>query len=117
MKVRRVDADGDMLLGHGSYDFHVDTAEGVAQNVATRLALWRGTWFIDTTEGTPWLQQILGKHDAVDVVLRERILETPGVRDITAFEAIFDPDTRRISVQATIETIYDGETAEVQVNL
>lgn len=111
MKVRKLTADGDYRIGHGDVDFHQDTAEGVAQNVMTRLALWRGTWFIDTDEGTPWLQEILGKHDAVDVVLRSRILETPGVISIQSFESILDPDTRRLNVTAVINTRFG--TAEV----
>lgn len=106
MKVRKLDASGDMKLGHGNSDFYADSAEGVAQNVVTRLALWRGTWFIDIDEGTPWLQQVLGKKTAVEAVIRDRILQTPGVQELTNFQAIFDPDTRRISVQATITTAY-----------
>ena len=111
MKVRKMSADGDYQLGHGNLDFFQDTAEGVAQNVMTRLALWRGTWFIDTEEGTPWLQEILGKHEAVDVVLKSRILDTPGVISIQSFESILDPDTRRLNVSAIINTRFG--TAEV----
>lgn len=109
MRVRRLDDDGDMTLGHGAYDFHENTAEGVAQNVKTRLALWRGTWFLDTQEGTPWLQEVLGKRTAVEAVIRDRILGTPGVQEITSFEAVFDPDARRMTVTAEIATPY-GET-------
>lgn len=112
MKVRKLDKNGDYVLGHGNLDFYQDSPDGVAQNVMTRLKLWRGTWFIDTQEGTPWLQQILGRHDAVDVVIRSRILGTPGVRSIDSFEAILDPDTRRLSVRATISTIYGDATLE-----
>lgn len=112
MKVRKLDESGDYVMGHGNLDLYQDEADGVAQNVMTRLKLWRGTWFIDTQEGTPWLQQILGRHDAVDVVIRSRILETPGVRSIDSFEAILDPDTRRLSVRATISTIYGDATLE-----
>lgn len=111
MKVRKMTADGDYQLGHGNLDFYQDTAEGVAQNVKTRLALWRGTWFIDTDEGTPWLQEILGKHEAVDVVLKSRILETPGVISLQSFESILNPDTRSLSVTAIINTRFG--TAEV----
>ena len=109
MKVRKLSATGDYQLGHGDLDFMQDTPEAVAQNVMTRLALWRGRWFIDTQDGTPWLQQILGKHEAVDVVLRSRILETPGVTSIDSFEAVLDPDTRSLSINATISTRY-GQT-------
>lgn len=110
MKVRKISSSGDYQMGHGNADFLQDTPEAVAQNVMTRLALWRGRWFIDTQDGTPWLQQILGKHEAVDVVLRSRILETPGVTAIDSFEAVLDPDTRRLTVSATISTQY-GQTS------
>lgn len=106
MKVRKMSTDGDYRLGHGDADFYQDQAEAVAQDCMTRLALWRGTWFIDTIEGTPWLQQILGKHEAVDVVLRNRILETEGVLGLQEFESVLDPDNRRITISATINTQY-----------
>lgn len=101
-----MDENGDYSFGHGAMDFYQDTAEGVAQNVSTRLQLWRGEWFLDLNEGTPWLQEILGKHDAVDVVLRSRILETKGVLSITRFETILNPDKRRLTVTAEILTPY-----------
>jgi hypothetical protein len=113
MKVRKITSDGDYQLGHGNLDFFQDTADGVAQNVMTRLALWRGTWFIDTQAGTPWLQEVLGKHDAVDVVLRSRILETPGVLSIKSFESILNLETRRLTISAIINTQFgDAELME-----
>lgn len=110
MKVRKLNADGDMCMGHGSADYIENTPEAVAQNVMTRLSLWSGQWFIDTDEGTPYLQEILGKHDAVDLLIKQRILETPGVIQIEQFEAIFDPDTRRLSITAEIDTEYGKTT-------
>ena len=106
MIVRRLDADGDMTLGHGSSDFLANSPEAVAQNVMTRLQLWQGTWFIDTTEGTPWAQEVLGKRDVAEAVIRSRILGTPGVISINSFESIFDPDARTLTVQAQINTAY-----------
>ena len=116
MKVRKLTDDGDMRLGRGSSDFYTDSAEGVAQNVVTRLALWQGTWFIDTEEGTPWLQRGLGKNTAVETIIRDRILQTPGVRELRSFQAILDPDTRRISVQATITTDYGSATISEEIS-
>lgn len=106
MKVRRLDSGGDMRLGHGSADFFEDSADGVAQNAMTRLALWRGQWFLDTSEGTPWIQEILGKQEAANAAIRARILETPGVLGITEYESILDPDARSLTVTATLETQY-----------
>ena len=87
MKVRKLTASGDYRLGHGDRDFHVDTAEGVAQNVMVRLVLWQDQWFIDTHEGTSWIQQIFGKHNVVDQVIKTRTLEAPGVLTILFYES------------------------------
>ena len=115
MKVRKLTASGDYRLGHGDRDFYVDAAEGVAQNVMTSLALWQGQWFIDTSEGTPWLQRILGKHNAVDTVIKTRILETPGVISISEYESILNPDTRSMTVTATLETEYGQSTIKSEL--
>ncbi|HIU85209.1 MAG TPA: hypothetical protein IAC66_07590 [Candidatus Aphodousia gallistercoris] len=115
MKVRKLTSTGDYRLGHADNDFFVDTAEGVAQNVLTRLALWQGQWFIDSSEGTPWLQQVLGKHNAVDTVIKNRILETPGVLSISEYESILNPDTRSLTVTATIQTQYGQTTIESEM--
>lgn len=112
MKVRKLDEAGDMTMGRGSSCFLENTPEAVAQNVMTRLALWRGSWFLDTTEGTPWLQDILGKHEAVESILRARILDTTGVTEIVDFESILNPDTRTISISAWIETRYGAANIE-----
>lgn len=106
MRVRKTTVDGDICFGHNANDYLVNTPEAVAQNVRTRLALWQGQWFIDTDEGTPYLQQILGKQSAADLVIKSRILETPGVQQIDEFEAVLDPNTRRLTVQVKLTTNY-----------
>ena len=112
MKVRKLDSDGDMVFGHGDEDFYKDSAEGVAQNARTRLQLWWGQWFLDTSEGTPWLEKVLGKQSAADIIVRERILGTPGVKEITSFESVADPDTRTLSFTAEISTVYGSTEVE-----
>lgn len=110
MKVRKLTEDGDYRLGRGSSDFLQNTPEAVAQCVMTRLALWQGQWFIDTDEGTPWLQGILGKGDFAESLIKERILATQGVLSITEFESILNPDTRSMAITVTIETEYGTAT-------
>lgn len=110
MRVRKLDSDGDMNLGHGDSDFYDSTPEGVAQCVKTRLSLWRGSWFLNIEDGTPWIQSILGKSTAADAVIRARILDTPGVKEITGFESISDPDERSYRFTVRISTIY-GDTS------
>lgn len=111
MRYRKLDDDGDYSFGHGLADLYQDSPEAVAQAVKTRLLLFAGEWFLDTSEGTPWAQAVFGKHTAETYgpALRERILDTEGVTEIVSFEAVFDGETRRLTVNAVIETAY-GET-------
>jgi hypothetical protein len=109
MKYRRLDSNGDFSFGHGGADFLVDSPEAVAQAVVTRLELWRGEWFLDTEEGTPYRDGILGKGSTPagrEALLRKRILETPGVISLAEFSAAFDGDARSLSVSARIESMY-----------
>jgi hypothetical protein len=103
-----LDQNGDMLFGHGGADYLRNTPETVAQAVKTRLKLWRGEWFLDQEEGTPYNPAILGMHtrESRDLAIRERILDTPGVRGIDEYESETDPDSRALSVYARLDTVY-----------
>lgn len=112
MRYRKLDASGDYTLGGGGA-FLVNTPEAVAQAVLTRLRLWRGEWFIDITDGTPWATDVLGKVRQgrnPDAVIKQRILGTEGVTEITSYSSTFDGDTRKLSVTATINTTYGAAT-------
>ena len=116
MRYRKLDANGDYTLGTGA-DFLQDTPEAVAQAVRTRLALWAGEWFADTSDGTPWDTEVLGKFTAStrDAVIKEQILGTPGVTSIDEYLSTFDGKARRLSITATISTAYG--TTIVQTTL
>lgn len=113
MRYRKLDADGDMVFGHGREDYLTGT-EAVAQSVLTRLRLWQSEWYLDTEEGTPYLTDILGKGTESSSVaaLQSRILDTPGVKSILEISATQDPETRKASFSMTLDTIY----GEVTVN-
>src|SRR6185312_7089537 len=87
MRYRKLDANGDYSFGNQQADFYINTPEAVAQAVKTRLALFTGEWFLDVTEGTPWRTEVLGKYTqaAYDIVLKERIVDTPGVQSLDAY--------------------------------
>jgi len=119
MRLRKQDAGGDYQFGHNVADFWHDQVEGVGQSIMTRLLLFRGEWFLDTNEGTPWggfpLNQavvdqgeILGVHTQLtrDVAIHQRVLLTEGVQTITNYFSEGDPNQRNFSVEMTVETIY-----------
>ena len=108
MRYRKLDAAGDYTFGHSQANFYVNQVEAVAQAVLTRLKLWSGEWFIDTSDGTPWGSEVLGKYTmgTYDTVLKERILATPGVVQLQSYSSTFNAQTRALTVRATITTAY-----------
>ncbi len=108
MKYRTLDSNGDYVVGQ----FLVNTPEAVAQAVQTRLLLWKGEWFLDTSDGTPWLQDILGHNTNYDLEIQERILDTPGVNEIVSYSSSVSSG-RALSVTATLNTEYGQATVQL----
>lgn len=116
MRYRRLSPEGDFTLGHGAADYLADSPECVAQAVVTRLRLLAGEWFLDLEEGTPYQTRVLGKQtpQSYDPLLRARILQTEGVREIASYTSAFDGETRRLTVSVSLNTIY-GPTSQTIV--
>lgn len=113
MKYRKLSPDGDYQFGNGAADFWVDQPEAVAQAVQTRLGLWQGDWFLDTTEGMTWKTEVLGVRTANtrDPAIRRRVLGTAGVKAIMAYSSNLNRDTRAFSVDTLkLDTIYGPVT-------
>ncbi|MNG52493.1 hypothetical protein D3C72_1720290 [compost metagenome] len=108
MRYRKLDEDNDYSFGVGVNNFHINSPEAVAQAILTRLQLWMGEWFADTSDGTGWNQSILGKqsNNLYELTLRQRVLETPGVQSIEEFQSSLNSETRKLSVSMTVNTIY-----------
>lgn len=112
MRYRREDADGDYTFGKGDDTWLINSPETVAQAVDTRFKLWFGQWFLDKTKGMPWREYVLGKQkpETYNLIIRRYILETQGVKEITAFNSEVNTSTRRVNFTATINTIYGTTT-------
>lgn len=115
MRYRKLTADGDYSFGNGQLDFWRDVPEAVGQSVETRLLLWLGEWFLNIEDGTLFMQGILGKYSqaTADLTIQDRILSTPGVVDIENYVSTFNPDTRRLSVEFDLNTIYGPTSLQV----
>ena len=117
MNVRRLDESGDLITRGKMF---LTEREAIAQTIVTRLKLFLGEYFRDITDGTPWFQQILGKFEninAVEALLRNRIARTQGVVRLLSFSMNYDIDTRSLSVQAYVLTVYGEADVQFSKNL
>lgn len=105
MRIRPVDSSGDYVVGR---PFLVNTREGVRLLIYSRLRLWQGDWFADTSDGTPYLQQVLaeryGKNP--DAAVKNRIRGTTAVTQISSYASTFTGSNRQLSIEADVDTLY-----------
>lgn len=91
----------------------VRDAEAIGQHVRQRLKFFEGEWFLDTTAGVPWLDEILGKaYDPAlaEAVTKKEILDTDGVVEITAFSVRYNRVNRGMDIHSVeLLTDYDSE--------
>lgn len=116
MRVRALSPTGDYTFGQGQANFLVNSPAAVAQSILTRLLLWQGEWFLDTRDGTPWLQSVIGKNtkSLYDTVIRARVLETKGVTSIERYSSTLTG--RKLHVEMIVNTLY-GQTETIEAAL
>ena len=93
--------DGDLLL--------IDNAERCAQQILISLQFWYGEWFLNTSEGVPYLEYILIKNPNiahVRQVLTEAIEQVEGVQSVDSMTIDFDRQGRRLAVDYAVTTNY-----------
>ena len=106
MTVRRLDSTGDIKTSGEQF---LTGAEEVAQTIKTRLMLFLGEYFRDNTEGSDWFGKILGKGQGLDTAeaeIKKRIVQTQNVLSITGFQTDFDTSTRRMTISASVLTLW-----------
>jgi hypothetical protein len=112
MRYRQLDAQGDYTVG---LPFFVNSPQGVAQAISTRLRLWQGEWFLDSTAGTPWRQSILGRSVNPDAFIKQAILGTQGVVSLVSYSSSLNASNRTLTVSGVVESLYSQ--AAFAVNL
>lgn len=120
MKYRRLDENGDMIFGQGKYNYCEDL-EAIGQAIKTKILLLKGEWWEDIEDGTPLFQKIFTQRsesgkNAVDIILKTRILEVEGVTNITSFKSEINVASRTYSSTISVETT-SGTIDGYEVNL
>jgi hypothetical protein len=97
----------------------VTGSDAIAQDLQQSLQVWLGEWFLDTTVGVPYLQQILVKNPNLDLIHADLVnaaLAVDGVEQITSLTFEFDSVNRALSVNFEgIDSM--NETLSVQTSV
>ena len=113
MAYRKLDENGDYVLGQGKQNF-LTGVYAVAQAVKTNLMLLQGEWWEDTSKGLPLFQNILGqKKNSIDLLVQNQILKTDGVIEIVSFSSTFN--NRNYQINCEIKTQFGNTTIQTSI--
>lgn len=104
--------DAGNLLGTNDLTLVSDEAE-YYQNLKIRLLTIFGEWFLDTTEGVKYFEEIWVKNpnlNNIAALLKATILETENTVSIVDFTITLHPTTRILEITFTVQSTYGTVT-------
>lgn len=111
--LNRIDHDMEfkpLVMADGStrYEFWTfDSADRVAQQIKINLLSFLGEWFLDTTYGVPYLEDILVKNPrmaSVETIIRNHINSVPDVIRLDSLSLNWDRRARSLRIDFTATT-------------
>lgn len=102
----KLDTNGDLDITDSELSL-TSGAEAVIQDLQIRLSFFLGEWFLDTRQGIPYYQQILGKKPRLNVIraiFRKAIMTTTYVNQIEELTLDYDGATRLLVVDFAVAT-------------
>lgn len=92
----------------------------VAQRLKITLYTFLGEWFLDTTVGVPYFQQIFGKvrtKATIDLIFQRIISGDPDVIEILSFESSLTSGTRGYSMTFQVRVADNTESLPITINV
>lgn len=107
----------DGLMGTSGSKVFLTGVEEVAQNIETRLKWFYGEAFLDTRNGTPIFQTILGKSNGQEreAAIKKVILETDDVTKLTEFK--MEEQNHNLIVTGSVLTSFSADTVSFSVSI
>lgn len=107
---------GDFDLTSKNLRIVSDLATVTAQKAADMLNLFLGEWFLDSSQGTPWFQLILGvknpDFNLIRSALRKRMLSVPGVSAVKDISFNWIPSKREVDYSVSL-VLSTGQTITI----
>lgn len=90
----------------------------IRQKLSSRFQFFLGEWFLDTRQGVPYYQVVLGQKqpnlDVIASLFRRLILGCPGVKSLVRFKLNYDEAARKLSFD--FQAKVDGGEVVVAAN-
>lgn len=96
----------DLEFSGGRLRFTTSAVEVAVQKARVRFDFWRGEWFLDTSQGFPYLERVLVKGvdlALVESLFRRTLLGVPEIDSVLSLTLDLDRATRELSVDWTIK--------------
>lgn len=103
--------NGDLAIVEGS--------DAIVQDLQQQLQLWFGEYFLDTTKGIPFRQQILVKNPNIDIVqgyITDCVTKVPGILQMLDFAINYDANGRAATVSVSVQES-SGQVINTTVNV
>lgn len=110
MKTRALDTTGDWEFGKGLQSY-VTEKDALKQDISTRLKQWKGDCYFALNDGVDWNNYLdIGTKELLDLDIKRVILQTGGVLRITNYSSTLNHNTRGVSIESNVETVFGTVT-------
>jgi len=85
----------------------LDGLQSAVQRVTQRLRFWRGEWYINSTEGVPYIADVLGHNVNIELAkqaITAQIRTVPDIIDVSEATIDIDVATRTLHYSAHLTT-------------
>lgn len=91
----------DITFPAGLLRFTADNVEAAVQSARLKFQFWRGEWFLDTTQGVPYIEQVFVKPTNIpqlEALCRRILRSVPEIDAVPTVVLTHDRETRALTV-------------------
>lgn len=117
MTTRRL-VGNDYSFGQGRANLATGL-EAVLQRCKTHLMQFRGEWFLNAPDGTPWFD-VSGQtvnQPLLERIVRDRLLTVDDVTAVNEMVVLFDAVSRKVSVLCQVVTVFGTANLSEIINI
>jgi hypothetical protein len=118
MKDLALDRTNHDLIYDGADLLMVDELDQIEQSLKERLLFYRQEWFLDTTSGIPFYDEVLVKNPNIpniENIIKAEIMDTPGAIELLSFQSEFDAQARSYSVTFSLRTEFGIASLDLSI--